>query len=159
MVPWNIYLLFYNCPVFLSNLFALSSTAFELSVSLLLCVKVDFGCSWFVVQNWRFSPEKGNLLLRFEAFHWIIILSLPTNRVEPSVLIIHSDSWIFSLINSFLVPLRPLVGLRPPSKIPSFSHSASLSLLHFCLALYKTQLQKAFSLHAGALSLWHSLPQ
>ena len=39
-------------------------------------------------------------------------------------------------------------------RIPSFSHSASLYLLHS-----KTHLQKAFSLDAGALSLSHSPPQ
>ena len=55
--------------------------------------------------------------------------------------------------------LCPLVGLRPPSKIPSFSHSASPSLLHLYLTRSKTQHQKGFALHAGALSLWHSPPQ
>ena len=43
------------------------------------------------------------------------------------------------------VPRRPLVGLRPPSKIPSFSHSTSLCLPYL-------------SPDAGALSLWQSQP-
>ena len=42
--------------------------------------------------------------------------------------------------------------LWSPSKVSSFSHSASLWLPHLWLLLYNTQLQKAFSLHAGALS-------
>ena len=49
-----------------------------------------------------------------------------------------------------MVPLLPVVGLRPPSKTTVFSHSALLSLLHLCLLLSRTQLQKAFSLNAGA---------
>ena len=39
-------------------------------------------------------------------------------------------------------------------RIQSLSHSTLLSLFHLCLTLSKTQLQKAFSLYAGALSLW-----
>ena len=54
----------------------------------------------------------------------------------------------------FSVPLRPLVGLRPRARVHSFTMFAvSLSVLS------KTQIQKAFSLHPGALSLWYSLPQ
>ena len=49
-----------------------------------------------------------------------INLSLPDDLICPSVVIICSDSWIFSLLICtplplFQVPLRPLVGLRPPS--------------------------------------------
>ena len=76
------------------------------------------------------------------------MLSLRIELIERSVLIIHSDAWIFSLIISPEVPLRPLVGPRAPSKIRSFSYSASLYLL-----LSKTRFQKAFSPNAGALSL------
>ena len=51
---------------------------------------------------------------------------------------------------SCTVPKFHLVSLRPPSNF--FIHSLSLSLP----VLSKTQLPKAFSLYAGALSLWHS---
>ena len=116
---WNIDPLWYNCPVLVEFLWFLSNYIENLSISLFLCGKVDFGCSSFVVQNWRIPPQNGNLLLRIEALHGIIILSLRVELNERSVLIIHSDSWIFWLIISPLVPLRPLVGLRPPSRIPS----------------------------------------
>ena len=99
--------LLYHCPVFLSNFFDLSLTAFELSVSALLCANADSDCFWFVVQNWRIPPQNGNLLLRIEDLNGIIILSLPNALLEGSVLIIYSDSWVFRLIISPLVPLRP----------------------------------------------------
>ena len=41
----------------------------DLSVSLFLCVKVDFGCSHFVVQNWRILPQNGNLVGKMSS--WI----------------------------------------------------------------------------------------
>ena len=100
--------------------FEWSSTAFEIAVSLFLCAKVDFVCCWFVVQNRKLPSENGNLLLRFEELNSNIILSLPIDRIECSVLNSHSDSWVVCLFKSVLVPLRPVVGLRPPSKIPSF---------------------------------------
>ena len=75
----------------------------------------DSGHCWFVSQNRRIPLQNGNLLFRIEVLHGIIILSLRIKLIERSVLIIHSDSWIFSLISCPLVPLRPVVGLRPPS--------------------------------------------
>ena len=53
----------------------------------------------------------------------MIILSLLTDLIERSVLIICSDSWVVCLFISPLVLLRPLVGLRPPSNF--FIHSLS----------------------------------
>ena len=47
-----------------------------------------------------------------------------------------------SVRQSRLVPLRSLVGLRPPSTILSFSHSVLVSLLHLYLTLSKTQLRR-----------------
>ena len=73
--------------------------------------------------------------------------------IVRSILIIHSDSRIFCLVLSSLDPLRPLVNLRPPSKILLFSHSVSLSLLHICLTLSKSQHHTTFSPYTGALSL------
>ena len=58
-----------------------------------------------------------------------ITLSLQDEMIHPSVVIICSGSWISCL----LIPV--------------------------CLLQSKTRLQKAFPLNAGALSLWHSLPQ
>ena len=56
---------------------------------------------------------------------------------------------------SFSASLRPLVGLRPPARVQSFT----LPAVSLSICQSKTQLEKAFSLHAGALSLGHSLPQ
>ena len=117
------------------NFFEWSSTAFSIAVSLFLCAKVDFGCCWFVVQNRKIPSDNGNLLLRFEELTSKIILSLPIDRIECLVLNSHSDSWVVCLFISPLIPLRPVVGLRPPSKIPSFSYSDWQSLLQistFC---------------------------
>jgi hypothetical protein len=47
---------------------------------------------------------------------------LPTELIEHFVLIILGNSSVIYLFIALLIPLRPLVGLRPPSKIPSFSH-------------------------------------
>ena len=80
--------LLYDSPVFLSNFFSLSSTAFELSVSLLFCANADSGCVWFVGQNGRIPPQNGDLLLRIRALHGIIILSLPTILIHRSFFII-----------------------------------------------------------------------
>ena len=120
---------------------------------------VDSGRCWsVVVPSWRMPPQNGNLLLRFEELNSKINLLLRMVPIERSILMMHSDSWIFYLITSPLVPLRPLVGLRPPSN--SFILPFHLTItLHLCLLLFRTQLQKAFSLYAGALSLWHSPPQ
>ena len=38
-------------------------------------------------------------------------------------------------------------------------HSFTMPAVNLSICQSKTRLQKAFSLHAGALSLWHSLPQ
>ena len=117
--------------LFLPTFFDFSSTTFE--ISLCLCAKVDLGYCWFVVPNGRIPLQNGNLLLRIEALHGIIILYVQIELIEGLVLIIHSDSRILCLIISPLVPLRALVGLRPPSKTPAFSHSVSLCLLYLSL--------------------------
>ena len=115
--------------LFLSIFFDFSSTVFKnLSISLFLRAKVEFSCSWFVVQNWRIPLQNDNIFLIMEALDGITILSLRIELIECSVLIIHCDSWILCSIISPLFPLRPLVGLRLPSKVSSFSHSDSQSL-------------------------------
>ena len=104
-----------------------------LCICLFLGAKVDYACSWLVVQNWWIPSQNGKPLLRIEALHGIVILSMPINRIERSVLMIPSDSWVVCLIISPSLLLRPVVGLRPPSKIPSFCHSTSRCLLHLSL--------------------------
>ena len=106
MVPGNVDSFLHNCPVFLSNFFDWSSTAFELSISLLLCVKVDFGCSWLVVQNWRIPLGNGNLLLSFKELNSKSNISLTIELIESSDLFIYSNSRVFCLFISPLVPLR-----------------------------------------------------
>ena len=105
----------------------------SLFLSFPLKSNVDTDRSWFVAQNWRIPPQNGNLLLRFEKLNSKIILSLRIELIERSILIVHSDSWIFCRIISPLVPMSPLVGLQSPSKIPSLCHSAALCLRHLSL--------------------------
>ena len=92
MVPWTIDLLLYNRPVLADFLWFLIHCIWDLSISVFLCAKFGFGCSWFVVQNWRIPQQNGNLLLRIGVLHGIIILSLRTELIERSVLLIHSDT-------------------------------------------------------------------
>ena len=54
--------LLYNCPVLVEFVWFVVNCVWNLSVSLLLCVKVDFGCSQFVVQNGRIPPQNANLI-------------------------------------------------------------------------------------------------
>ena len=120
-----------------------------LFVASALKLHVDSDCCWFdVALNRRVLPRDGNLL-RIEALDSEIILTLSTELIESSVLIVHCDSWIFCLFISPLVPLRLCSAFGLP-RLPSFSHSASLSLLHLYLTLSKTQHQNTFSLNAGA---------
>ena len=128
-----------------------------------LCLSVPPCEGWF----WMFlircsklknSSTKWQSPWRIVELNSKIIVSLPIDRIECSVLIIYSDSWIFCLFISPLDLLRPLVGLRPPSK--SFVLSLCLSIPAVSLSVTsKTQHQNTFSLNAGALSLCHSLPQ
>ena len=115
VVPWNIDPLLYNYPILFDFLWFLIDYICNLSISLFLCKKVHSGYCWFVFQNWRIPSQNGNLLIGLEEFKIKINLSLRFKLNERSVLIIHYDSWIFCLIISSLVPLSPLVGLRPPS--------------------------------------------
>ena len=115
--------LLYTCPILVEFLWSLIYCIRNLSISLFSCAKTEFGCCWFVVQNWMFPPQNGNPLFRFEELNSKINLSLRIEPNERSVLIIYSDSGIVCLFISSLVPLRPLVGLRPPSNV--FIHSLS----------------------------------
>ena len=77
---------------------------------------------------------------------------LPTDLIEDSVLIICCDLKVVCQFISPLVPLRPLVGLRPSSN--SFILSFRLTItLHLYRLLLRTQLQKAFSPNAITVSL------
>ena len=84
----------------------------------------------FLIRRWKLknASTKWQPPSQFGALHVIFMVSLRRELIQRLVLIIHSDEWIFSLIVSPLVPLRPLVGLRPPSKNPSSCHSTLLCL-------------------------------
>ena len=69
-------------------------------------------------QNQSFLAKWTNWTLSSHDLLWLL-----DNIAWSSV-----HHWLF-----FTVPLRPLVGLRPPSKISSFFHSTSLFLLYFSL--------------------------
>ena len=141
VVPRNVELLLYNRDFRVKFLRYLVNYLWKLSVSfILLCQE----WLWLLLtrrSKLKSFPPNGNLFLRIEGLHGIIILSLRIELIERSVLSIHSESWIFRLIISLLVPLCPLVGLRPPSNF--FIYSVSLPVLS------EKQLQKAFFLHAG----------
>ena len=131
LVPRNVDLLLYNCPVLVEFLWFLVDSLWNLSVSLFLCVKVDSGCFWIVVLNWRIPQQNGNLL------------EVLWSSIENDSSLARWDDLSFSGDHS----LRLL-------DILSADLDTSVSLPQS-----KTRLQKAFSPNAGALSLWHSLPQ
>ena len=97
-----------------------------------------------VFHKFKNSFTNGYILLRIEALVSAIILSLQIELIERSGRIIYSDSWVVCLFISPLIPLRPLVCVRPSSKIPSFSHYACRISLSLCWC---------------SLSLTHTLPQ
>ena len=121
----------YNCPVLVDFAWFLINCNKNLSSSLFSCAKVDFGCSWFVVQNWKNPLWNGNVLLRFEEFNNKIILSLPTGLIQRSALIIECHSSILCLFLSPLVLLRPLVGL-----LRRILYSLTLSHYHYCISIW-----------------------
>ena len=106
-------------------------------------------------KNYRVKEQNHSFLTDWT--YWMFssdyLLWLLDNIAWPSV-----HPCLFSTVS-----LRPLVGLRPPSKIPSFSHSASLRLTMPAASasvLYKIQLQESVLSSCGcSLSLWHSPPQ
>ena len=88
----------------------------------------------------------------FSGFQRQIILSQKTDRIPASALHIWAHSFLFCLrISSSL-------SLMHSSKVPLGFTTASLESCHALpfRVLPKTQFQKAFSLHAGALSVWHT---
>ena len=86
---------------------------------------------WFVAQHWRIPLPHGNLLPRFEELNNKTILSLPTKLIEHLFLIISSNSWIFCLFLSPLVPLYPLVSLRR-----KLLYSLILPHYHSCISVW-----------------------
>ena len=127
--------------IFWLNSFEFCWTAFEMSVFLYFSVPQCEGWLWLLFdllfENWTNSCRKwqspSQIWLVEQQNHafscqlnWFAVLEFS---------LFTSNSWIVCDWSSPpLIPLCPLAGLRPPSKIPSFSHSASLSLLH----LYRT---------------------
>ena len=126
-----------------------SSILYQLrSISLFLCCSV-----------WRLNLVVVDSSFKIEEFHYRMAiffsdlkelnsktnLSLSIELIERSVLIIHSDSRIFWLIISPLVPLPPSKFLRAVTP-PHYAYRISLSVLS------KTRLQKEFSLFMWVLS-------
>ena len=98
VVPWNIDPLFWKCPVLVEFLWFVFNYIRNLSTSLFLCANIEFGCYWFVLQNWRIPHQNGNRLLRIEALHGTSILSLQIELIERSVFIILGNSSVIYLI-------------------------------------------------------------
>ena len=140
-----------------------------------LYTNVDSGRCWFFVdQNWRILPQNGNLLVRIpETNHsflenWqdsclsseYLITPFP---VLSAHLLICLSCWVAQFQSStsfYLVSLRHLVGLRPPSNFLIHFLSLSLSLP----ILSKTQVKKAFLSSCGwfltltlttSIGIWH----
>ena len=130
-----------------------SSLNLSLFLGFPLYSNVDSDRFWFVAQNWRIPPQNDSLLEELSS--WIEKSFFPCEMTWFA-----PQCWSFAqTLGSFVYSsahlcLSSTVPLRPHWEVYSFSHFASLYLLQS-----KTQLQKAFSLHAGALSLWHSPPQ
>ena len=152
--------LFYNCSVFVEFLWCVVNCLSILPVPLL--------ARWFwSLLILRSSKLKNSFLKRRSAWRTeesnrTIILPLLNDLIERALSSQHLRrfSGILSvhLCLSSTVPLRPLVGLRHPSN--SFVLSLHLTIPSVSLSvLPRTQLQRVFSLYAGALPLSHSLPQ
>ena len=151
---------FYAIVLFLSIFFDFSSNALKnLPVTLFLCAKVDFGCARFVVRKLKNSSTKG----QSPSQNWSVARNnhpLLANGTD-SALSSHYSLWLLDILPDHLS-----LGSTAPFGRPSasFENSFILSLLLTTPAvslsvLSKTQLQKAFSLHVGALSHWHSPAQ
>ena len=110
----------------------------------------------FAVRNWRI-PSQNGILLEFSS--WLNNHAFLANWTDWGLSSYYcGHSKVARQFISLLVPLRPAVGLWPPANSCILSFRLTITL-NLCLLLFRTQLQKAFSLYAGALSLWHSLPQ
>ena len=119
--------------LFSSSFFNLSSTAFE--ISLFLCFSV-----------WHLNLVVLSSSFKVEEFLHKMAISLNSCRIESKT---HS-----SLARWHDLPFFSGDHLLRRLDILSVDLDTSVSLPQF-----KTQLQKAFSPNAGALSLWHSPPQ
>ena len=144
--------LLYNCPVVDSFL----SFVFECLGILSVSLQFLFNCWLFLL---IVGSKLKNSLRKWQSpLHPSRDISLflrkRTGFVPKFWILDHTLSWfVCSSIHVCLscpVAQFHLVPLRPPSNF--FIHTLSLPVLS------KTQLQMAFSLHAGALSLCHSRP-
>ena len=127
------------------------------SLSWLLCRKLkNFSTKW--QSPWRIVELNSRITLQESFFLCQMKWFVPQLWSFAHTLGYFVWSSVHCCLSSTLL-MRPLVGL-PRKFLHSltlfrpFSHSALLFLL-----LSKTQFQKVFSLNAGALSLWNSLPQ
>ena len=154
-----------NCHVLVEFDWFVVQCHWNLSVSLFLFAKVDFGCSSFVGQKRTIPPQNGNLLLRIEALHGIIILSLPINRIERS-------GYYFSLWLLDIFPDHLSLGSTAPfdrsssSVENSFIISLRVTMPAASLSVRpKTQLQEGVLSSCGCsltltvttpIGIWHS---
>ena len=145
--------LLYNCPVvdsFLSLVFDwlwIRSVSLQLLFNRWLFLLIVGSKLKNSLRKWQSPPHPSR----------DIIVSQKSDTIRASILNIWSHSFVVCLLisSSLSIMLSCIVPLGSTSASLEFLHSLSLSLP----ILSKTQLHKAFSLHAGALSLWHSLPQ
>ena len=136
-----------------------------LCFSLFLCVRtlnlIVNHSSWFTIdrflhkmrifiKNWTVEQKNHCLLVNWPA--WALCFQ-PVFRLDAVLPVDLCISVPKPLLLYFFGSTSPFG--RPPSN--SFILSFHLTIaLHLFLLMSKTQLQKAFSLNAGALSLWHS---
>ena len=141
-----------------------SFTRVQVEISLLLCCSVALYQCWlwlFLIRCWKLK----NSFTKWQSpsQNWSVARNnhpFLANWTEWAI----SSHYLLWLLSSLSVHLS--LGSTAPFIRPSASFENSFFLsLHLTMptvslsVLPKTQLQKAFSLHAGALSLWHSLPQ
>ena len=129
-----------------------------------------FSCFSFVLECWLWSflirrrsklknsSTKWQSPWKIVELHRTIILSLPTELIEHSVLTIYSDSCEVCLFISPLVPLRPLVGLRPFSNavIISFRLTMACCISACCCSEHNSR-RRSLSLRVLSHSDTHYL--
>ena len=136
--PWAV--------LFLSNFCYVSSTASESSLLLRPDVDSDL-CSFVVVQNGRIRLQNGNRLeelksqteesffsYKLSCLSSLFSVSVQTRRCLVCSSVFLCLSFSVAQFPRFYCALWSAFGLP---RVPSFSHSASLSLLHVCLILSK----------------------
>ena len=99
------------------------------------------------------SSTKWKSFQRIFEWNRILILSLPTDLIEGSVLRICSDSRLICLFISPLALLRPVVGFRPPSNCFILSFRLTMPSASLPAAIQNTTLEGVLSLCWCSLNL------